>query len=248
MLDPWRPGWFRLAAVAVVVAVVLLWYALLRRRIGAAPLAIGALVWLAVLGAVLAAVAPGGSYLVAWPALAGAVAGIVAALSGNRRGAPGRGAGRRRGRRGGAGAHRRPVLPGARPAHRRRAAASSSPCSSSPCCPRSTCCSPTRTAGAGGLASAVVPGVAVVLAVACAAVGLSVDRFDAAHPVPSQLAYALDRDTGQAWWASTESSSGRLHGAVRRPPRHAAHRPPLPGRQGDGDSATRSRRTCPRRR
>ena len=27
MLDPWRPGWFRLAAVALVVAVVLLWYA-----------------------------------------------------------------------------------------------------------------------------------------------------------------------------------------------------------------------------
>jgi hypothetical protein len=60
----------------------------------------------------------------------------------------------------------------------------------------------------GWLSSAVVPGVAVVLAVACAAVGLSVDRFDVAHPVPSQLAYVLDRDTGQAWWASTESDPG----------------------------------------
>ena len=38
---------------------------------GAVPLAVGGLVWLAVLGAVLAAVAPGGSYLAAIPALAG---------------------------------------------------------------------------------------------------------------------------------------------------------------------------------
>jgi len=54
----------------------------------------------------------------------------------------------------------------------------------------------------------VVPGIAAVLAVACTAVGLSVDRFDVDRPVPSQLAYVLDRDTGQAWWASTESSPG----------------------------------------
>jgi hypothetical protein len=60
----------------------------------------------------------------------------------------------------------------------------------------------------GWLSSAVVPGVAVVLAVACTVVGLSVDRFDVAHPVPSQLAYALDRDTGEAWWASTEANPG----------------------------------------
>src|SRR5206468_1178747 len=80
MLDPWRPGWFRLAVVAVVAFVVLGWYALLRRRMGAAALATGALAWLAVLGIVLAAVAPGGSYLGAVPALAGALTGIVGAL------------------------------------------------------------------------------------------------------------------------------------------------------------------------
>ena len=29
------------------------------------------------------------------------------------------------------------------------------------------------------------------------AAGLAVDRFDAAHPVPTQLMYALDADTGR---------------------------------------------------
>ena len=52
---------------------------MLRRRIGAWPLAIGGLGWLAVLGLVLAAAAPGGSYLTAIPALFGA-AGAIGAL------------------------------------------------------------------------------------------------------------------------------------------------------------------------
>ena len=104
----------------------------------------------------------------------------------------------RRGRRRGARARRSalffPAL-GLRTGRRRRA--SSSALLASPCCPRSSSLFPDEDQRARGrLASAVVPGVAVVLAVACAAVGLSVDRFDAAHPVPSQLAYALDRDTG----------------------------------------------------
>jgi hypothetical protein len=55
------------------------------------------------------------------------------------------------------------------------------------------------------LAALAVPLVAVALAVACTFVGLSVDRFDAAHPSPSQLVYALDADTGTAWWGSTET-------------------------------------------
>jgi hypothetical protein len=35
-------------------------------------------------------------------------------------------------------------------------------------------------------------------------VGLAVDRFDAAHPVPTHLIYALDADSGRARWVSTE--------------------------------------------
>jgi hypothetical protein len=208
MLDPWRPGWFRLAAVAVVVAVVLLWYALLRRRIGAAPLAAGALLWLAVLGAVLAAAAPGGSYLVAWPALVGALTGIVAAVSSNRV--------VRLGAALVGGAVAVVVLaPTAAlffPALGMRTAAVGGFVVALlvvALLPAFELLFPDEDSRpAGRLSSAVVPGVAVVLAVACAAVALSVDRFDADHPVPSQLAYALDRDTGQAWWASTEAAPG----------------------------------------
>ena len=210
MLDPWRPGWYRLATVAVVSAVVLVWYALLRRRIGAAPLAAGGLVWLAVLAAVLAALAPGGSYLTAWPALAGAVAGIVAAATDNRAVRLGAAL------VGGAvavvvlaptvylffpalGLHTAAV-PGLFVALLTVALL-----------PAFEWVFPDpdeRPRRGGRLPSAAVPATAVVLAVACAAIGLSVDRFDTAHPVPSQLAYALDRDTGRAWWASTESAPG----------------------------------------
>jgi hypothetical protein len=78
LLDPYRPLLFRLAVLALTATVLCGWYALLRRRVGPAALAIGGLGWLAVLGITLAASAPGGSYLAALPALAGAVAGLVA--------------------------------------------------------------------------------------------------------------------------------------------------------------------------
>jgi hypothetical protein len=58
------------------------------------------------------------------------------------------------------------------------------------------------------LGALLVPGAALVVAVACGLVGLRVDTFDAEHPVPSQLVYALDTELGQAWWASTEDDPG----------------------------------------
>ena len=54
LLDPYRPVWYRLAVVALAAAVLFAWYALTRRRVGPAALAIGGLGWLAVLGVVLA--------------------------------------------------------------------------------------------------------------------------------------------------------------------------------------------------
>ncbi|MGY1803939.1 M20/M25/M40 family metallo-hydrolase [Blastococcus sp. SYSU D00922] len=206
LVDPWRPGWFRLAVVALLAAVVLGWYAVLRRRVGAASLAAGALVWLAVLGAVLAAVAPGGSYLAAWPALAGALTCLLAAVTSS------------------------PVI-------RLLTALAGGAVAVVVLAPTvvlffpalglSTAAAPAAVATMLLVAllpalellfpsaedrrpwsAALVPAVALGLAVACTAAGLSVDRFDAAHPVPSRLAYVLDADTGQASWVSTESSPG----------------------------------------
>jgi hypothetical protein len=69
MIDPWRPEWFRAGVVALTAALLLTWYGLLRRRVGSWPLVLGGLTWLAVLGLVLAALTPGGSYFAALPAL-----------------------------------------------------------------------------------------------------------------------------------------------------------------------------------
>ena len=80
LLDPWWPGWFRAAVVALVALVVLAWFGLLRRRVGPWPLIIGALGLLATLGLVLAAVVPGGAYLATLPALTGAL-GVVVTLA-----------------------------------------------------------------------------------------------------------------------------------------------------------------------
>jgi hypothetical protein len=47
---------------------------------------------------------------------------------------------------------------------------------------------------------------AFVTFVALAGLGLRIDRFDAAHPSPTHLMYALDADTGRARWLSAETS------------------------------------------
>ncbi|MFE0155897.1 M20/M25/M40 family metallo-hydrolase [Nonomuraea sp. NPDC059007] len=78
--EPYRPDLYRLALIAMAVALVWGWYALLRRWLGTAALTVGSLAWLAVAGAALAGVMPGMSYYGAIPALAGGLAGIAALL------------------------------------------------------------------------------------------------------------------------------------------------------------------------
>jgi hypothetical protein len=210
-IDPYHPLWYRLGVVAITAAVVFGWYALLRRRLGPAALAIGALAWLALLGIALAALAPGGSYLVTLPALGGALAGIVAVLL-----------------RGGW-ASLVAVVVGAAVAI----------VVLLPMVVMFLPALGMALAAAGGfitllLALALLPIVdllhpeaggqrgmdalrarrrgalpaltAVVAVVMFAAIGLRVDRFTAAHPVPTQLMYALDTDSGRAQWLSTESA------------------------------------------
>jgi hypothetical protein len=56
-------------------------------------------------------------------------------------------------------------------------------------------------------AAAIPTAAAAILVVACTGVGLATDHFDEAHPRPTQLMYALDADTGQAYWASEQDSA-----------------------------------------
>ncbi|WP_369254380.1 M28 family peptidase [Geodermatophilus amargosae] len=214
MIDPWRPGWFRLAAVALVVLVVLAWYALLRRRLGAPALRTGGLALLAALAVVLAALAPGGSYLAALPALAGVLGGLLPR--------PVRVLGAL-----GAGAVAVVVLAptvalffpalglagGAAPA----AVATLLTLVLLPALEGLFPSGPAR------VRALAVPGVAVVLVVLLTAVGLAVDRFDQQHPVPSQLVYALEADTGEAWWASTEEQPGEYTARYVGTPRTLPH-------------------------
>ncbi|AGL14348.1 M20/M25/M40 family metallo-hydrolase [Actinoplanes sp. N902-109] len=209
-IDPYRPQWYRLAVLALTAAVVFGWYALLRRRLGAATLAVGALVWLAVLGVVLAAVAPGGSYLTVLPALAGAVTGIVV-LSAERL------------------ANAARIVSGAVavvvllptvvlffPAMGMNLAAAGAFLAvllALALLPVINLLHPE----AGGQRGVTAPRArrlgalptlaAVVATVAFVVTGLSVDRFDAAHPAPTHLMYALDTDTGQARWLSASSAA-----------------------------------------
>jgi hypothetical protein len=221
MLDPWHPGWFRLAAVALVAVVVLGWYALLRRRIGAAALATGALVWLAVLGVALAALAPGGSYLGAVPALAGALTGLAGVLL--------RPPAARAGTAlvGGAVAVLvlAPTVALFFPALGLRTAAAPGLLTgllALALLPAVELLLPAAGAPRARWGAVLVPGTALVLAVAGTGTGLAVDRFDPGHPVPSQLTYALDADSGRAWWASTEQQPGAFTG------RYVHGRTPVP--------------------
>lgn len=210
LLDPYRPVWYRLAVVALAAAVLFCWYALLRRRVGPAALAFGGLAWLAVFGVLLAVAVPGGAYLTTLPALAGALAGF-AALATRRDGPwpvvavtlaaavavvillppvvllfPALGMGM------GAVAALVAVLLGLA------------------VLPVVDLLHP-RAGGQRGLLAlrarrlgALPAAAAALAAVVLAGVGLAVDRFDAAHPVPTHLMYALDAGTGKAAWLTRE--------------------------------------------
>ncbi|MFY1578765.1 M28 family peptidase [Verrucosispora sp. WMMD703] len=211
LLDPYRPTWYRLAVLSLAAAVVFAWYALSRRRIGPAALAIGGLGWLALLGVLLAFLAPGGAYLATLPALAGALGGLVALAT---------------------------RLDGPVPVIAVTVAAAVAVLL---LLPTVVLLFPALGMAMGGVAAlfavllglaalpvidllhpqaggqrgmialrarrlgALPAGAAALAAVVLAGIGLAVDRFDATHPAPTHLMYALDAGTGQARWLSHES-------------------------------------------
>ncbi len=213
-LDLWRPGWFRLGVVALVVAVFLAWVAVLRRRLGTLPLVFGALLWLAILGIVLAAVAPGASYLTTLPALVGAGAAILALLA------------------------RQPAVTALAalvgsvfavlvlapaialffPSLGMSMSAVTAVIVVLLCFailpvldllfPAPLTADPdTRDQRPARLGAAAVPITALGAAIVLVAVGLFVDTFDAEHPEPAHLMYAMDADTRTAQWVSESSPS-----------------------------------------
>ena len=274
-IDPYRPLWFRLAVLALAAFVVFGWFVLMRRMAGPVALTIAGLGWLAALGLVLAAVTPGGSYLAALPALAGALAATVAILTRGwwsvlavtagatiaviillptvvmlfpALGMP----------MAGAGAFLAVLLglalvPIVDLVH-----------------PRST--GQRGMAALGARRRRMAPTAAALLAVVlCSTLGLSADRFDAAHPALTQLMYSLNADDGSAQWVSDEAKvqkwtsqyvSGNLHAVndampwfgaerVRTGPAQAAALPPpsltLERDTRAGDVRTMTLRLIPQR-
>ncbi len=211
LIDPHRPLWFRLAVAAFTLFAVFTWYGLSRRRLGTVTLAVGALGLLAVLGVVFAALIPGGSYLTALPALFGAVAGIGALLVD------------------------KPALQvllvtvgGAIgvlilvPAVTLFFPALGLATGAAPAVFAALLCLtllpafeylwPAPTAERARVRGSAPAAVAFVVALMLTGTGLSVDRWDANHPIPTHLMYALDEDTGTARWVSLESSPGAWTG------------------------------------
>lgn len=209
VLDPYRPLWFRLAVIALAAAVLTIWYAFLRRRLGPCSLAIGGLGWLAVIGAALAAVTPGGAYLATLPCLAGALTGL-AALSFPRAAVPILTLGSTV-----AVLILVPTIALLFPALGMAtggAAALFAILLGLAALPVLDLLWP-EAGGQLGMSAARArrramypPLAATLAALVLAVVGLRVDRFDTAHPVPTHLMYALDAGTGQARWLSEEST------------------------------------------
>lgn len=205
-----RPSAFRAAVAAQVVFALLVWYLPLRRRLGPAALAMGALVWPAALGVLCAQVAPGASFVFALPALCCGLGGLAAltvrgtawrvaalaagpvvaaallpALAGNVFDGMGLALG-------GASAlvlalFGLTALPVAElllpePAGRSRQQRE-----------------PARRLGTA------LPLVAAALSVTLAGAGLWTDRFDGANPARTHLAYVMDADARTARWVSADA-------------------------------------------
>lgn len=210
--DPWAPGWFRVAVVALVLTVVLAWIAVLRRWFSAEELTVGALFWLAALGAVLAALAPGGSYLVALPALAGALA-VIADVR-TRWGLPAHLA---------AGAATVAVLAPTValffPAMGLRMAAPSALFTAVIAVvllPLLSGLFPAATDGPRTMFRAIPALSAALVAVVAAGAGIAANRPTTEHPTPVNMQYALDADTGKAYWVrSGDDPTGWSDALVR---------------------------------
>lgn len=206
MGDSYQPGLFRLAVGALAVCVLAAWYGLLRRRLGPAALAVGALAWPTLLGLLVAVAAPGAAYLFTLPALVSTL-GALAALALRRRSAA---------------AALTVLLVAAVPATSfgvllgigmfdslgmagGGAAATGFMLGGLALLPLVDLAYPDTGAASRRRRTVAVPVTAAVAAVVLASVGLAVDGFDARRPQPTHLAYVLDARTRTANWVSDDA-------------------------------------------
>ncbi|MET0135755.1 MAG: M28 family peptidase, partial [Kibdelosporangium sp.] len=199
-----RPLAYQAALAALAGLALLGWYLLLRRRLGPAALAIGALMWPAALGVVCAAWAPGASFLFALPACFAALGGLVALLAARFAAWPVVAVT--------AGAlistALLPVL--ARNAFNGLGLALGGVATACialfglTLLPIVELLFPSPTHGISRRAATAVPLIAVVSVAGLVGTGLAVDRFDARNPERTHLAYVLNADTGTAAWVSAE--------------------------------------------
>ncbi|MFI7056418.1 M28 family peptidase [Streptosporangium canum] len=217
LLVAWRPAYDLMggllhrpqpyqAAIAVLCALAVLgWYLALRRRLGPAALAVGALTWLAGLGMLCARVAPGASFLFALPALMGALGWLAAVLLRTP-------------------AWARPVVAMLGPITAAMllpplagdvfdgmglalggASALVLALSGLVVVPIAELFLPDLATRPRRAAVLAVPLTALVLATGLVAVGLVVDDFDADRPRRTHLAYVMDADTRTAHWVSADA-------------------------------------------
>ncbi|MBW0106413.1 M28 family peptidase [Pseudonocardia sp. KRD291] len=187
-----RPGLAQVAILLLGLLALLLWGVLLRRRLGAWAMGLAATAWLAVLGLLTAVLVPGASFLVALPAL-GAGLGIAVAATVP---APWRPLPVAVGGLGTA------VLLVPFSVALFDAAGLAGSALSAACVVLGL--APLAALVAGRRLPARVPAAVLVAAVALGALGLVVDRPDAAHPDRADLAYLHDTDSGTARWVSRD--------------------------------------------
>ncbi|MEU8896331.1 M20/M25/M40 family metallo-hydrolase [Nocardia sp. NPDC048505] len=192
-VDPYRPEFYYAAVLTLCVTVLAVWFALSRRWFGGAATAAGALCCLSVLGILFAVLAPAAAQVMVIPTVAAAL-GVSAGFA-----VPDR--------------WRLPALTlslvpaavflGSNVWAALQVGVATAPFLVVPI-----------TVLLGALLTLVlahvwpsrrgwlVPGTALALTAALTVAGLTVDRFDAEHPLPAQLIYALDADRAQAQWIS----------------------------------------------
>lgn len=185
-----RPLLAELAVLALVGLALAVWGLVLRHRVGAWSLGLGAAMWLAVLGVLTAVLVPGMSFLFALPAL-GLGAGALAATA--------------------VGGAARPVMLAisavplvvlVAPFVLGLFDAGGISAAALPAGVAVLLGAPLAVVVAGLSVRWPATLVPLVAAVVLAGAGLLVDRPDAAHPQQADLAYLLDADTGTAHWIS----------------------------------------------